>query len=134
MNMQAIIQARQGVTAPVKQEQSIKNTSKVKQERKSVTTHAQSDKNHNPVTGIVYSGRNAQELEATRQSNGWQSTSWITFKQAQSINRQVIKGSKSTPIFNGYHYKTTDKDDDKRVPIWSRVFNLDQTQEVSDAN
>lgn len=83
----------------------------------------------NFVTQQPYSGQNAETLV----SSGFGSPFWMTFRQALSVGRVVRKGEQGTPLIrivikevneNGKLVK-------KRVPKRFTVFNLEQTEEVS---
>lgn len=49
---------------------------------------------HNPVSGTRYKGANALWLSM----QGRQDPRWMTYKQAKSVNAQVLKGEKGTPV------------------------------------
>ena len=57
---------------------------------------------HNPVSGSKYCGSNALWLEMQGRSD----PRWMTYKQAQSIGAQVVKGEKGTLI---QYWKFTDQ-------------------------
>lgn len=91
----------------------------------------------NFVTGLAYQGNNQVELLKAKEEFGFKSDKWMTFLQAQSVNRKIKKGSKSVAIFKGYRdvqIKSENKKgeevikDEKRPLGNARVFNLDQTE------
>jgi len=90
----------------------------------------------NAVTGNNYNGMNVLNLWVSAAENGFGSSKWLTYKQAQEAGGQVRKGEKSTvAIF----YKTIEVDSREQVdengnPVKEnipmlksfRLFNLDQ--------
>lgn len=91
----------------------------------------------NHVTKLAYQGNNQAELLKAKEEFGYSSNEWMTFLQANSVNRKVKKGSKSVAIFKGYQdvqVKGKNKKgeevlkDEKRPLGNARVFNLDQTE------
>lgn len=93
--------------------------------------------NCNLVTGHIYQGKNAVELEAHRLANGWKEGKWLTFLQAQELGLKIIKGSKSYAVFKGYG-SFTELDEDKKpkthsAPLgFARVFNVEQTEKAKE--
>lgn len=91
--------------------------------------------NQNYITKNIYEGRNQAELETARKQNGYTSDQWLTFLQAKSVNRKVIKGSRGVHVFRGFQEFDT-KDKNGKLKTESRplgfhcVFNLDQTEEI----
>jgi putative DNA primase/helicase len=55
-------------------------------------------KPYNPSTGNEYKGINALWLMSVAESKGYQDTRWMTFKQSNNLDAQVMKGEKSTSI------------------------------------
>ncbi len=52
----------------------------------------------NPSTGNEYKGMNALWLMSMAESRGYQDARWMTFKQANRLDAQVMKGEKGTSI------------------------------------
>lgn len=53
---------------------------------------------HNPISGTRYRGANAVYLASTAQSKGYKDPRWLTYKQASSIDAQVMRGEKGTQV------------------------------------
>lgn len=80
---------------------------------------------HNAATGRAYSGINVIVLWG----HPYPTSSWLTFKQAQSLGGTVRKGEKATHIF--YYGQATAREDDgteKTIPVMKSycVFNVAQ--------
>lgn len=90
----------------------------------------------NPSTGKTYQGINTLVLWSTGQLKGYESTQWLTFKQALDLGYCVRKGEKATPVV---FYKTLVKEDsetgdDVAIPMLRQysVFNLEQLDGAQD--
>lgn len=88
----------------------------------------------NHSTKATYNGINILMLWLSASTNSFSSDAWLTYKQAQALGGNVIKGSKGTRII---FYKTYIKEDketgeEKTLPVlkWSTVFNLDQIENL----
>ena len=93
---------------------------------------------YNFGTGALYSGINVILLYLAAAQNGYSSSAWLTYKQAQALGGQVQKGSKSVRCI---FYKTIEVDgengeDSKVFPMakWFSLFNLDQIDGVEIEN
>jgi antirestriction protein ArdC len=53
---------------------------------------------HNPVSKHVYQGSNVLQLWCAQDAFGYATPAWATYKQWQSVDAQVRKGEKGTPI------------------------------------
>lgn len=89
---------------------------------------------HNPVTGAKYKGSNALWLSMQGRSD----PRWMTYKQAQSIDAQVMKGQKGTLIQYWKFQETVQAKDDNGKPIFDnegkpvkRTFQLDRPKVFS---
>lgn len=87
-------------------------------------------------TGNEYTGMNVMLLWMSAQMNQFGSNQWLTFKQAQALGGNVIKGEKGTHIF---FYKMLEKEKivngkekKEEIPMLKTfvVFNLDQIEGV----
>ena len=82
---------------------------------------------YNPTTGNEYKGSNSLWL----QMQGRSDPRWLTYKQAQAVDAQVVKGERGTKI---QYWKFPDKDDESaddqkrtRPSVFSAtVFNAEQ--------
>ena len=89
--------------------------------------------------GEAYRGINILMLWATAAQRGYNSERWMTFRQAQELGGNVMKGAKSA---KSVFYGTFEKDDDtstegaekKRIPYakFNSVFNADQIENLPD--
>lgn len=64
---------------------------------------------------------------------GYANPHWMTFKQAQKLGAQVIKGEKGTPlVYWNFVNKKDDKGEDKKIPFmkYYTVFNADQIEDL----
>jgi antirestriction protein ArdC len=90
----------------------------------------------NHSTGAFYQGINIPMLWMAQHENGFTSSRWMTYKQAQAQGGQVCKGERGTAII---FYKTLQRDSGRvdhttgeavmeRIPLLRgfTVFNLDQ--------
>lgn len=90
---------------------------------------------HNALTGRPYSGGNVIVLMFA--GVGYQSSGWVTFKQALEAKCVVRKGEKSTPVFFMSKATKKAKDEDEEGEASSyffarmfRVFNVEQLDEL----
>lgn len=82
-------------------------------------------------TGEAYRGVNALNLWIAAQDRGFKSPYWLTYKAAQALGAQVIKGAKSESVFYTSTFtKTEDNGDDRVIPFLkaSAVFNADEIE------
>lgn len=85
-------------------------------------------KPYNPSTSHEYKGINALWLMTVAENRGYQDTRWMTFKQANSLDAQVMKGEKSTPI----QYWKWSEEQAKRDEAGKPIFDEDgQTVKVT---
>ena len=77
-----------------------------------------------------YRGVNVFLLATTAWAKGYESSYWLTYKQAQSQGGQVRKGEKSSMVVFWKQYETTDRQtgEAKKVPVlrYYNVFNAAQ--------
>ncbi|CAH1538282.1 DNA primase TraC [Vibrio jasicida] len=84
-------------------------------------------------TKSVYSGINILLLWSETAEKGFSSPFWLTFKQAQELGGNVIKGQKGTTII---YYKMWEKENEEgekeSIPMLKTfvVFNLDQIENI----
>lgn len=81
---------------------------------------------HNHVTGRRYRGSNILTCWVSSMIAGYTKQAWATFKQWQSIDAQVRKGEKGTPIM---FYNVTENEETGEERAFARlsyVFNADQ--------
>ncbi len=85
---------------------------------------------YNLKTSYSYRGINIPILWATQQEKGYQSSAWLSYKQAQAAGGQVRKGEKSTTVVYWSMFEKEEKGETKRIPFmkWYNVFNLDQVE------
>lgn len=72
---------------------------------------------YNAITGKDYQGGNALWLMVVAEAKGYRDARWTTYKQAQSIDAQVMKGERGTVI---QYFKKYDREmirDDQGKPI-----------------
>jgi antirestriction protein ArdC len=85
-------------------------------------------RNHH--SGKAYRGINWFMLQLT----GFESSRWVTFKQAQELGGSVRKGEKSNIVSFWKKWKTTDKatGEEKELPVlrYFNVFNLEQCEGI----
>jgi len=81
---------------------------------------------HNHSTGKAYQGINVLILWAAGQ--GFNSSAWLTYKQAQAAGGQVRKGEKGTTITFYKPLKVEKEGEEKTIPLMKTftVFNVDQ--------
>lgn len=81
----------------------------------------------NAITGVEYKGNNqADLLEAKKEGY---SDEWITFLQARTLGRTVIKGQKGVRLLK--FLSEVDENGKKKGGVMGfTVFNISQTQEV----
>jgi len=86
----------------------------------------------NAVSGNNYRGVNTMLLWASQVEHGYQSNTWMTFKQAKDLGGNVLKGEKSTPVifFNMLKRKDPVTGEDVNIPMLKdyRVFNVEQCE------
>jgi antirestriction protein ArdC len=89
----------------------------------------------NPVSKVIYQGRNQLELQTVKAQMGYKSDEWVTFLQAKELGRKIKKGEHGVSVFKGYGTvadidKKTKKAKWVSAPLgYARVFNLEQTEE-----
>lgn len=87
----------------------------------------------NLKTQSTYSGINILLLWSETVEQGFSSPYWLTYKQAQELGGQVMKGQKGTQII---YYKLWEKEDEdgekETIPMLKTftVFNLDQIEGI----
>ena len=87
----------------------------------------------NATSQNKYNGFNYFWLMFVRDSAGYSSNQWATFKQIQGLGGKVLKGEKATPItYYGSHSKTVEIDGEAKKDYYKflkifNVFNLSQT-------
>lgn len=87
----------------------------------------------NLKTKSTYSGINILLLWSETVEQGFSSPYWLTYKQAQELGGQVMKGQKGTQII---YYKLWEKEDEdgekETIPMLKTftVFNLDQIEGI----
>ena len=86
---------------------------------------------HNPTTGRAYRGNNIAALLIAGEAAGYPTAAWAGYGQWAAAGRQVCKGQKSTTIAYMVEY-TTKKGEKKLRPRTLRVFNIAQTQEMTE--
>lgn len=90
--------------------------------------------------GEAYRGINILMLWATAAERGFTSERWMTFKQAQELGGNVMKGAKAAKsVFYGTFAKDDDSqpegEDKRRIPYakFNNVFNADQIENLPEA-
>lgn len=87
---------------------------------------------YNAASKRTYSGVNILTLWASAAAQGFTSSGWMTFKQADALGAHVRKGSKGTQIIFVSTVEKQDKNtgEDVRIPILRNytVFNTDQIE------
>lgn len=87
------------------------------------------------IHGRPYRGYNAMLLGFLRQTRGYSSSYWITYKQAEQRGGHVRKGEKGTTVILWKWIDKTDEEtgEQKRIPFLTSftVFNLDQVEGVA---
>lgn len=93
--------------------------------------------NVNAISKKPYNGFNILLLNISRMNNKFDSTVWLTFKQAKQLGGNIKGGSQSTVItfFTMKEFKEEKADGTtkiKKVPLlrYYNVFNLDQTERI----
>ena len=82
-------------------------------------------------TGEAYKGVNALNLWIASEERGFKSPYWLTYKAAQALGAQVIKGAKSEQVFYSSTFKKTeDNGDERAIPFLKAtpVFNADEIE------
>ncbi len=82
------------------------------------------------VRGTYYTGINSISLSLDRIDRGFNSNTWLTFKQVNELGGQVLKGSKSVSVcFMSPVTKQLDNGDVEAYSLlkFYNVFNVDQT-------
>ena len=88
----------------------------------------------NAATGSFYNGINIMLLWMSAGINQYSSSQWLTYKQAQALGGNVIKGEKGTMItFYKTYERETEEGKVEIIPVIKqhKVFNLDQTDGVA---
>lgn len=82
----------------------------------------------NYSTGKAYQGINVLILWASAADQGFNSSAWLTYKQAQTAGGQVRKGEKGTTITFYKPIKVEKEGEQKTIPLMKTftVFNTDQ--------
>lgn len=84
----------------------------------------------NAATNREYHGINILLLMGTAYSEGYPSSEWVTYKQAQGMGAYVRKGEKGTPVFFYSKLEVEDKKTKEKKDIWYlktfMVFNVAQ--------
>jgi antirestriction protein ArdC len=86
--------------------------------------------------GTPYRGINVLILWSEASDNGYTSSTWMTYRQAQSLGAQVRKGERGTTIVYAKPIQvlnedaTTDDDNTRTIPLLRAysVFNIDQIE------
>ena len=89
------------------------------------------------ASGEPYKGINVLRLWLQSVDKGYESPTWMTFKQAKELGANVIRGEKGTRVV---YYKTMQKEDPNQdnkvisIPMLKSyiVFNLDQIENLPD--
>lgn len=83
-------------------------------------------------TKKAYSGNNVDALMLA----GFESEYWMTYRQAQEMGYQVMKGQKGTKLIKIVEKevinKETGKKQKKKVPVPFTVFNMEQMQKIEE--
>lgn len=84
--------------------------------------------------GRAYRGLNRFMLSAIAMLEGYGSTVWLTYRQAEALGGRVRKGEKGTAVIFWKQLTVQDKEsgEEKNIPMlrYYTVFNLDQTEDV----
>ncbi|HLO39986.1 MAG TPA: zincin-like metallopeptidase domain-containing protein [Phycisphaerales bacterium] len=100
--------------------------------RSPILGHGPAGRPRNFITGRDYRGINVFLLAMTRHMEGYASSRWLTFRQANEIGGSVRKGERSTLVVFWKSYQTTDRvsGEEKTVPVlrYFRLFNADQCE------
>jgi len=90
----------------------------------------------NASTNKAYNGVNVFLLWMKESAEGYTSSRWLTYKQAQKAKGQVRKGEKGTPIvfFNWREFDDKKTGEKKRIPLlrYYTVFNVAQCDGLTD--
>ena len=81
--------------------------------------------------GEPYRGINALNLWVAAEERGFNSPYWLTYKAAQALGAQVIKGAKSESVFYASTFnKVEDNGDERQIPFLkaTAVFNADEIE------
>ncbi len=83
------------------------------------------------ITGEAYRGINVLMLWVAAHMGGYQSATWMTYRQAQELGGQVRKGEKSSTVvkYGTLELKSEDQSADPETRAYARayrVFNADQ--------
>ncbi len=85
---------------------------------------------HNPISGVVYQGKNVPALLEANEAN----MEWATFLQWRSAGYNVTKGSKGTGLIKFVDRSTKTKDgktNEGKAPVHFKVFNREQVKKIS---
>lgn len=78
-------------------------------------------------SGEAYRGINVLMLWIASQMNGYEDTTWITYRQAKDIGGQIRKGERGSLVvkYGTFTPKDQDADDDRSIPYLKgyTVFN-----------
>ena len=93
------------------------------------------------ANGIPYRGINVLMLWGAATDHGYQSSTWMTYKQAAELKAQVRKGEKSTTVVYAGSINrsetdaTTGEESDRNIPFLKGyyVFNADQIDGLPDS-
>ena len=82
--------------------------------------------------GQPYSGINVLLLWVARETKGYSSNTWMTYKQAQSYGANVIKGEKATAVVFSDFFIKEEGDVEKKIFFTKTysVFNVDQIENL----
>jgi antirestriction protein ArdC len=81
--------------------------------------------------GTPYRGVNVLNLWIAKEERGFKSRYWLTYKKAQELGAQVVKGAKSESVYYTSTFsKVDDAGDERTIPFLkaSAVFNADQIE------
>lgn len=89
----------------------------------------------NAISGNNYRGINTMLLWGEQVEKGYQSNTWVTYKQAGELGGNIIKGEKSTSIiyFQMLKRKDPDTGEPVQIPMLKQyyVFNLEQCENIT---
>lgn len=90
---------------------------------------------HNGLSGNNYQGVNTLLLWTMQHSLGYQSNTWLTFKQAKELDGSVRKGEKGSPVIYYQMIKRVDKSTGEETvyPMLKQytIFNLEQCEDIN---
>lgn len=92
---------------------------------------------YNGISGKNYSGVNTLLLFVRSMEAGFSSNAWLTYKQAQDLGGNIIKGEKGTMVTYWGKFTVSEEvngeDTAKNIPFVKKytVFNLEQCENIS---